>query len=209
MRPILFLAALAACSDGDQYTYQGQPMYDYFSLDGERLWSYAQDDDSIDYFLYIEKVEPTRTVDDMEVVPLEMTRSDLKGAKGLVSTTEWSSDSRNGVIIHSFAVGTKAATAFEPPIVFAENEMAGGDSVETVTNAGTFTSTFIGLEACPNHWVPGIDTDPWTCAHMLLEGPGLGFEGDYWLAPRYGTALFQRIEDPDKWNLLSFKGKPE
>jgi hypothetical protein len=37
---------------------------------------------------------------------------------------------------------------------------------------------------------------------MKLEGPGLGFEGDYWLAPRYGTALFQRIQDPDKWNLL-------
>ena len=63
-------------------------------------------------------------------------------------------------------------------------------------------ATFVSLEDCPNHWVPGTDSDPWTCAHVNLDGPGLGFEGDYWLAPRYGTALFQRIQDPDKWNLL-------
>jgi hypothetical protein len=201
MRPIFLLAAVAACSDGNRYDYQGQPMYDYFPLDGsERSWSYSQDDESIDYLLYIEMVKPSRTVDDMEVVALEMTHSDTK--PDLVSTTEWSSDSRNGILIHSYAVGTKAATAFDPPIVFAEDEMAADDTVETVTNAGTFTSTFISLEDCPNHWVPGTDSDPWTCAHIKLEGPGIGFEGDYWLAPRYGTALFQRIQDPDKWNLL-------
>jgi len=206
MRPIFLLAALAACSDGDRYNYQGQQIYDYFPLDGEeRSWSYSQDDDSIDYFLYVEMVGPTRAVDDMKVVPLETTRSI---DKALVSTTEWSSDSRNGIIIHSFAVGTKPATAFEPPIVFADAEMAADDTVETVTNAGTFTSTFISLEDCPNHWVPGTETDPWTCAHMKLEGPGLGFEGDYWIAPRYGTALFQRIQDPGKWNLLEAIWEP-
>src|SRR5436190_12604393 len=108
MRPIFLLAALAACSDVDHYNYQGQKIYDYFPLDGQRSWSYSQDDESIDYFLYVEKVSPTRTVDDMEVVALETTRSDRKGE--LLSTTEWSSDSRNGIIIHSFALGTKSAT---------------------------------------------------------------------------------------------------
>jgi hypothetical protein len=206
MRPIFFLAALTACGDNSHYNYQGQAIYDYFPLDGNRWWSYSQDDESIDYFLYIEKVKPTRTVDDMEVVPLEMTRTDKLGEKGgIVSTTEWSSDSRNGILIHSYAEGTDAPMAFDPPIVFADASMAAGDTVETKTNAGTFTGTFVSLEECPNHWVPGGDSDPWTCAHMLLEGPGIGFEGDYWIAPRYGTALFQRIEDPDKWNLLEFR----
>jgi hypothetical protein len=202
MRPIFLLAVLTACGDTDHYHYDGQKIYDYFPLDGARWWSYSQDDDSIDYFLYIEKVEPSRTVDDMEVWALETTRSDKK--PDLDSTTEWSSDSTNGIIIHSYAVGADAATVFDPPIVFANADMAADDFVETKTIVGTFTATFVSLEACPNHWVPGTTTDPWTCAHMKLEGPGLGFEGDYWIAPRYGTALFQRIQDPDKWNLLEF-----
>ena len=204
MRPIFLFATLAACEA--EYVYPGQPIYDYFPLDGsERSWSYSQDDDSIDYFLFIEMVTPSREVDDMEVVPLETTRSDTKE---LVSTTEWSSDSRNGVLIHSFALGVEPATAFEPPIVFAADEMAADDTVETKTNAGTFITTFSSREDGPNHWVPGTETDPWTCAHMKLEGPGLGFEGDYWIAPRYGTALFQRIQDPDKWNLLEAIWEP-
>jgi hypothetical protein len=33
--------------------------------------------------------------------------------------------------------------------------MAADDTVETVKRtAGTFTSTFVALEDCPNHWVP-------------------------------------------------------
>ena len=201
MRPIfLVAAALTACGPTDHYNYEGQKIYDYFPLDGSaRSWSYAQDDESIKYFLYVDMVKPSRTVDDMEVVPLEMTRSD---DKSLVSTTEWSSDSRNGIVIHSYAEGTDAATEFDPPIIFGDASMAAGDTVTTKTQAGTFTSTFVALEECPNHWVPGTDGNPWTCVHMHLEGPGIGFEGDYWMAPRYGTALFQRIQDPDKWNLL-------
>ena len=199
MRPTIFLA-FAACT-GDNYNYQGTPIWDYFPLDGtERSWTYSQDDESIEYFLHVEMVTPSRTVDETEIHPLEMTRSDKKGE--LVSTTEWSSDSRDGILIHSYAVGIDAATAFDPPIVFADAEMAAGDTVETTNASGKFTATFVGLEDCPNHWVPGTDGDPWNCAHMKLEGPGLGFEGDYWNAPRYGTALFQRIQDPDKWNLL-------
>ena len=199
MRPTIFLA-FAACT-GDNYNYQGTPIWDYFPIDdgSERSWSYSQDDESIHYLLYVERVEPSRSVDDMTVHPLEMTRSDTKE---LVETTEWSSDSRNGIVIHSYAVGTDAATAFDPPIVFADAEMASGDTVETTNASGTFTSTFISLEDCPNHWVPATDEDVWECAHMELAGPGLGFEGDYWIAPRYGTTLFQRIQDPDKWNLL-------
>jgi hypothetical protein len=206
MRPIFLFATLAACEG--EYVYAGTKIYDYFPLDGkERSWTYSQDDDSIDYFLHVEMVQPSRDVEDMEVVPLETTRTDKKGV--LLNTTEWSSDSRNGILIHSFALGVKDATLFDPPIVFADANMAAGDVVETDTNAGKFTGTFISLEDCPNHWVPGTDSDPWTCAHMKLEGPGLGFEGDYWIAPRYGTALFQRIQDPDKWNLLEAVWEPE
>ena len=206
MRPTIFLA-FAACT-GDQYNYQGTPIYDYFPLDGkERSWTYSQDDDSIQYFLFIEMVPPGRTTEDgTEVVTLETTESKNKS---LVATTEWSSDSRDGVMIHSYAVGTDAATAFDPPVVFAAAEMAADETVETTNASGTFAATFIGLQDCPNHWVPGTDSDPWSCAHMKLEGPGLGFEGDYWIAPRYGTALFQRIQDPDKWNLLEAIWEPE
>jgi hypothetical protein len=204
---MFLLAALTACTDGNRFNYEGQKIYDYFPLDGtERSWTYSQDDESIDYFLHVEMVQPTRTVDAIEVVTLETTRSDTKE---LVATTEWSSDSRNGVLIHSYAVGTEPATSFDPPIVFADSDMAADETIDTETAAGTFSATFVSLEDCPNHWVPGTESEPWTCAHMNLTGPGLGFEGDYWIAPRYGTALFQRIQDPDKWNLLEAIWEPE
>ncbi len=210
MRPtiLLALAPLGACTGGDRYTYDGQEIYDYFPLDGkERSWTYSQDDDSIEYFLEVEKVDPPRTDGDMVIVTLETTRTDTKA---LVATTEWSSDSRAGVLIHSYAVGTEPATTFDPPVIFAEADMAADETVDTQNDSGTFTATFIALEDCPNHWVTGDDdTPPWTCAHMSLTGPGVGFEGEYWIAPRYGTALFQRIEDPAKWNLLTATFEPD
>jgi hypothetical protein len=86
--------------------------------------------------------------------------------------------------------------------------MVAGDTVPSTNASGDFEATFVALEECPNHWVPGTDSEPWTCVHVKLEGPGLGFEGDYWMAPRYGTALFQRIQDPDKWNLLEAIWEP-
>jgi hypothetical protein len=64
------------------------------------------------------------------------------------------------------------------------------DMIETSTNGATFTSTFIGLEMCPNNWT----TDEWECLHFVVTVDqaehNYPFVGEYWLANGWGASRF-------------------
>jgi hypothetical protein len=189
-------AVLSTACSGGQYTYAGYKIYDHMPLDGARWWKYSQDDKSVEWQLQVDKVEPTEVVDDVEVVTLEHHES---AGGDLLSSIKWSSDSINGVQIHAFSEAGDKETVFDPPIMVGQPQMTPDDVATTETNAGTFESTFVAVEECPNHWV----SDPaWTCVHLELTGPGLPFEGNYWMAPRYGISWFQPIDYEANWNLL-------
>lgn len=188
------LGGLAACTGEPRYQYQGYQVYEHFPLDGDRNWKYSQDDKKVKWLLEVDKVQPSEVVGDHEIVTLDYSRGDTGD---LLYSVKWSSDSSDGVLIHAFTETGGEDVTFDPPIVFGGYQMASGDSVSTSTNEGDYTATFVAIEGCPNHWV-----SDWDCIHISLEGTGRAFEGEYWIAPRYGTSLFQPTGYEQNWNLL-------
>jgi len=227
------------CDDGGQYGYAGYDMVDHFPLDGERSWTYTNDD--VEWKLIVEMTDDKVQVEDTTVRTFEYWQSDSLGQKAtLLMTASFSSDTYDGVQIHGYEVisdpvewdtanpgddtgsggdtgttgfGPAELVEFDPPLVLADAKMAPGDTVETTTSGGTWTSEFKYQEECPNNWIAGENT--WSCLYIELDDgdgdldSGAKVGGRYWIAPRYGMSWFQFAGDSSKWVLARAEWSPE
>jgi hypothetical protein len=222
---LLFGGALltqSACEP--TYTYVGYQMWDHVPLDADRTWTYANDGDA-GFELAVHKAESPAIQADQDIFIFEHTNAETGD---LLMEVQWSSDSLYGVLIHGYTTYVSApagpgttdsgtpdtgetgdpptvgeTVVYDPPVQFAGERMAPGDSEETVTGGYTFTSSFPYTEACPNHW-----TQDWNeCLKIELDDgdgddtTGSLIAGEYWLVTRYGIAWFEPTGAPDKWVL--------
>lgn len=203
----LALAGSAAgCKGGNRYGYSGFALYHYFPLDGQRSWEYVSDDFS--YKLVVEKTGVERKRD-FQIVQLDYSEQDpATQEKTLDYSIKWSSDSTNGVLVHGVKVEGQDTDwqTFDTPVELGKNVVK-GDQTTTETNGTTFTSTFVGVEDCPNNWV----TDTWQCLHITIddEGAGYPFSGDYWLAASWGPSRFTPTGQSNPWVLAKGDFTPE
>ena len=198
-----------ACG-GSSYTYTGYRMHKQFPLDGDREWQYLNDAEDIQNPFRVEKIATPRIQDNLEIYTLEYYNEETGD---IVRAVEWSSDSINGVLIHSY-VDYEAggeAVVLDPPIVFADDDMAPGQFVVTETGGYTFTATLQSSEPCPNHYVPDWED----CLKLTLDdgdgddSAGALVAGEYWLVPSFGTAWFRMTPDTDIWRLWKHDWEPE
>ena len=207
---MLALGLVIEACGGSSYTYVGYRMHNQFPLDGDREWQYLNDAEGVEHPLRVEKISTPRQVDNMNVYTLEYYNEETGD---IIRSVDWSSDSINGVLIHGYTdfEGGGEPVALDPPLVFADDEMAPGASVVTETGGYTFTSTLEFSEACPNHYVPDWED----CLKMTLDDGdgddtvGALVAGEYWLVPSYGTAWFRMTPDSDNWGLWKHSWEPE
>lgn len=178
----------SACTGG--FSYSGYTTHTYMPLDGARGWEYLQDDPDTIWTMNVDKVLPEEKSGDTVLVTLE--HSVAEPVEVLYSVV-WSSDSRDGILIHGYTMDDQVVN-YDPPVVVADYQMSTGDSVETSAGGMTFTSTLQGLEDCPNGWIPEKET--WECLHFVLDdgdgdsSAGPPFAGEYWMAPSWGISRF-------------------
>jgi hypothetical protein len=185
-------------------------MHNQFPMDGDREWQYLNDDDGVEFPMRVEKLSTPRMVDNITVYTFEYYNEE---SGDIVRSVEWSSDSINGVLIHAYTnhEGGGEPVEFDPPIQFADEEMAPGQCAITETGGYTFTSTLVVSEPCPNHYVPDWEA----CLKMTLDdgdgddSAGAMVAGEYWLVPSYGTAWFRMTPDSDNWRLWKHDWAPE
>ncbi len=201
MTPTIALASLVLACTGTGPIYNGVQTYEYFPIEGERTWRYAMEDDSAGYLLEVEKVD-SRSENGTEVVTLEYRRSDTMD---LLYSTTWSSDAAGGIRVYSYEMQGGESVTYSPPVEFAEYTMRPGDEVVTETGGMTFTSTYVGVENCPNLWV----SDVWECLHFSIDDGdgddmvGAPFAGDWWIAGSWGPSIFQPTGWTSPWVLTN------
>ncbi len=200
MKPLLAPLLLALGCNGPSFGYDGQNIYKYFPLDGERDWSYANDASDVDWTLYVKLVD-SEIRDGTEVATLSYQEKGDVGEVGEpLFSLEWSSDSNDGVLIHKYTDDvTGESTTFSPALIFGEHQMNVGESVETTTGGTTFTSTFVSSATCQTHW----STEDWDCLHFTLDdgGADLPFSGDWYIATNWGAAQMRFTGDTADWVL--------
>jgi len=196
---------MTACSSTPTTGYNGHNIYEYFPLDGNRAWTYAIDDNSLDYLTYVEK---TDVVDagGTKITTLEY-RQQPQGGDGtpgdLLYSIDWSSDSAAGIVVYGYSVQGAESVTYDQPVQFADYQMATGDTVTTDTNGTSFTATMVGMESCTNLWT----SETWDCVHMNLDdgdgddSAGPPFAGDWWLAGSWGASSFQNSGATAPWVL--------
>ena len=205
------LSALSAVScGGGSYNYVGYLMDNQFPLDGTREYQYVSDDETIETPIRVEKASAPSSTDTYDIYTFE-TYDDESG--DLLNVVNWSSDSVYGILIHNYTnyANGEEAVVFDPPLIFADDEMAPSDFVVTETGGMTFTSTFVGVEPCPNYYVADWNE----CLRIELDdgdgddSAGSMVAGTYWLVPRYGIAWFQQTGDSEPWILWKHSWTPE
>lgn len=213
IKSVLSLAAvsllLPSCG-GSSYTYTGYRMHKQFPLDGDREWQYLNDADDVENPMRVEKISTPTMKGNTAVYTLEYYNEETGD---IVRSVDWSSDSINGVQIHGYIdyEASGEEVTFDPPILFADDEMAPNASVVTETGGYTFTSTLMYSEPCPNHYVPDWED----CLKMVLDDgdgddtTGALVAGEYWLVPSYGTAWFRMTPDSNNWRLWKHDWEPE
>ena len=194
--------ALFACTPSTT-TYKGINIYNYMPLDGQRYWSYTDDESlgqedtgsSSPRGIKVVKISEEQ-VDTTKLVTLEY-KDNEQGEEGTaLFRVTWSSDSADGILIHGYELIGEDAVLIEPALQVTVPQGYPNTSIDTSTNVGDFTSTFEGIEACPNHWVSEND-DPWECAHINIEGPdGIPFLGDWWSANTWAVSIFNLTSGP-------------
>jgi hypothetical protein len=203
---ILSLLVLTACHRPD-LSITGMKTSPFFPTDGSRTATYVSDDATIADTLQVDKIEPTETIDDREVVTFEYARSGESLTS--IGDVKWSSVSGSGIKIFGYSEGTGGEMImFDTPVDFTDDDdyEKPNETITTTTNGYTFTSTFIDLQDCPVDW--GLD---WIgCMHIKLDDgdgddtAGPFFAGEYWLVTRYGPAWMKLTGDTANWNLADY-----
>lgn len=186
----MLLITLFACG-GPSTSYTGHNTYEYVALDGTRTWKYTNE--SMGFDMVVEKID-TQKIDNVEIITLEYSKFD---PQELLGSIKWSSDSLEGILIHGYET-TNGGMDFEEPVLIAEYRMVPGEIVTTTTDGVTFTSTFEGVETCPNDWI--TDGDDWNCLKFTVEDDGAAstfpFVGEWWFANTWGASRFVSPNGP-------------
>ena len=209
---------LLACTPSTT-TYKGINIYNYMPLDGQRSWSYsnaeaAESEDTAangSWTIDVEKISEEQ-VDMTKLNTLEY-KENYQGEEGAsLFKITWSSDSMDGIVIHGYEISGEEAVLIDPPLQVTVPQGYPDNSIETSTNVGDFTTTFQGIESCPNRWV-SEDDDPWECAHLTIEGPDSApFIGDWWTANTWAVSIFNLSSGPlssdQNWVLTNTDWEP-
>lgn len=211
MSLVVFL--LACHGGGDQFTYSGYAMHDFFPFDGERTWEFTDADPTVDHTVQATLDSAYQTVNGASVYTVNYAQCALPADSGTtpdctpepwrISAIGWSSDGGQGVLIHDYT-DANGVVALDPPLMVADKTGAPGDSWVTATDGQTFTSTFVALEACPVI----MNVDWTTCAHLRVDDDAdpttptsYPLAGDLWAVAGFDVIGFQLSDDAGQWQL--------
>ena len=218
MRNALIALSLTACGT-PAYQYAGYRTYEHFPLDGaERSWLYKHQEK--DFLMSVEKLPDPTQVGSKKIHTLRYAQDD---PYKVLFSIKWSSDSTDGVEVHGYMVEESSGeddgaddaqdtgmegnvvigqwVEFSPPLQLTEFQMAPGESVESSAGGFDYTTTFEGMEGCPNDW-----RDDWDCIKLVIESTETApapFVGTWHLATRYGASLFQPQGENHPWTLVT------
>lgn len=209
------IVALVACTGGDQFTYSGYPMNEFFPFDGQRTWEFENEDATVDHTLVATlNTEPEALDGGVFVYTVDYTKGCLErddtdaaectgGEPWRVSRIRWSSSQGDGVEIHSFD-DTNGTTSFEPPLVIAGDRGGVSDSWVTDTTGGAFTSRFVSIGECPV--VMEVDWDECVRIHVDDDGDeGTAgthpLHGDWYAVAGFNVIALALKDDPGRWRL--------
>lgn len=211
---VALVALLAGCTSGrdSNYVYEGYPMDDFFSFDGNRSWTYTNDDTTIPFHLEATLVAGGTEVDlngsAVNQYRVDYTTTCFTGTDDGTCTDGpwriryalWSSDQTFGTLLWGYEDDTGVVT-FDPPVEITSENMKVGDVSTTETGGATWTSEFVSIGDCPVKW-----TEDWDdCVNLRISDGGAGFAytGDIWVITSYNIVALQLKDDAQKWQLLS------
>ncbi len=205
----VLLAIGIACNGDDTVATTGQAFERYLPLDGYRYWEYESEDPFSNWVARVDKTFEPDTTSGYDVYTLTTTVTETDE---VLRHVDWSSDGDDGVLIHGYEVlaagdgsslQNKGSAEFDPPVIFGTPNMGNGDLETTSAGGTTYTSTFVGTEACPNPY-----TETWeSCRRIELtddenEGDMASpIAGTYWLVEGYGVAWYQTTGHSEPWKL--------
>lgn len=182
----MFFLMFACAPEGSNTNYSGHNTHEYMPLDGVRSWQYQNDGAAFD--MVVEKTN-TNTVDGIDIITYTYSKKEPSES---LATIDWSSDSLNGILVHGYTLTNQGGMEFETPVILADYKMVPGESVETITDGITFTSTFVAMEQCPNNWIDEDNT--WDCLKFEISSDSSSgsfpFVGEWWLANTWGPSRF-------------------
>lgn len=205
---LLSIALLAGCPPaGNTLTFGGTNLVDYFPFDGARSWEFQNSDTSVTYRLEATlMLEETTEKRQRTIYTISHTSDCATSDKSCVDGEElrairWHSSSAEGVLIEGYRMDG-VDEEFESPIKVSYASGLVGEIVETEWADQTWSSTFVGYEACPVQV-----SSNWTCAHFRVEqdgeGDGYPVQGDYWALNTYNVVGFDLDGELGRWELRS------
>ena len=186
-------------ADDTASTDDGYTTYTHFPLDGDRSWTYLNED--VDYLLQVgfSSAAPASSGQSVKTFTYQ---NDSTGEA--LYSIDWSSNEDDGIHIHGHATVDASPTRYAAPIQVATARMQDGTTITSTVDGATVTSTLQGMEPCPNMW-----TQDWSCLVFTIEGDSsLPFVGTWALAADYGASSFG-LDGSDGWMLLSTNWVPE
>lgn len=186
---------------GTTYDYGGYKTFEYFALDGNRAWEYVSDDAEVEWKLEVTKILPIEELDNKQIVTLEYAKQD---PVEYLHSIKWSSDSGDGIQVHDWEQDG-SWIGLEDPITIAEYQMVPDEVVESSGAGYDFSTTFKGVETCPNHWISSENT--WDCLVFEIDDgdgddmSGPPFAGTWWLAKGWGASRFIPTGYDEPWVL--------
>lgn len=198
--------SLVGCS-GSAPLLGGTPIWELFPFDGERTWEYTSTDTSLPYLIVAQSnLEPERK-GDVNIYTVNYStdcfgNSDTCVDGEIVRSIKWSSSVLDGVFFHAYDVGN-GFVDLSPPVQLGAKEMLKDESVETTSDNTVWTSTFLGIEACPE----ALTADWPECGSLeiVAEGnsDGSPLAGQYWATKGNGVAGFHLADEGGTWQLSS------
>lgn len=209
MRTLLLssLLVVSACNGpGGSVTVSGKNLVTFFPFDGvERSWTFESDAETAHRMVGVRSAEAEiyeATGSEIWTVEYNLEcvdPDDTTCTNSHYRTFRISADAGSGVLVHSFAVGESEALTFDPPVMIGDADTLFEEEWVTTNDAGTFTVTFTGSEACNIRW-----TDNWDdCIVLELDdgGANTGMSGTIWAVASYNMVAFDLGADASRWEL--------
>ncbi|MBX2798446.1 MAG: hypothetical protein KTR31_12270 [Myxococcales bacterium] len=197
-----FAVLLASgCSGGGTFL-DGVTVWDNFPFDGEsRSWAYANTTHN-DYKIVGETVGKPDVIDGQNVYAVRYWTDCVSGNNCTdneeLRRIRWRSNSTRGVFVHGYTEGS-SVVEFDPPLQIAETSMLRNEVVTTVTGGATWTSTFMGVGACPVTFTTTWDS----CTSFLVEtdaaAGGGPITGTYWAVKGHNVVAFELDGEEGVW----------
>ncbi len=198
------LSLLGACG-GNTIGFSGILVWEMFPFDGDRTWEYISTDVDIGYKLIGRTVGEPDVLDGRNVYAVEYVKECIGSDPDCVDgdplyRVKWSSNSRDGVHIHSYEVdGT--IVDLDPPVQVTTASMLREAQLNTASAGSNWTSTMIGVESCPVTFSEDWDQ----CGAFVVETDaavgGYPIAGKYWAVAGHNLAAIELDGDTGRWEL--------